>query len=520
MSIKNNLCLLCFILCINSNQAQIKHFDSLSLISLIKYSIKPSFIDFKTNFLEWHDPTIVYDFYSQLANHKDITILHIGDSHLQFDLGAGTSRKRLQEIFGDRGRGLVFPYAAAGTHSTYDYSTQSYGNWNYSKNISKTVSHKLGLTGATINTNDSLAGFSFLFYSSEFKNSAINQVNVFMKNTDSSFNFKYRLNKNDGWTFVDVITSQEKNMVSIPLDTSKTDRFFELRCVKSTDKQKEFECSGISFESKNKHGLLYHSVGINGARISSFLKQELNDIQLKILSPDLIVFDLAANDLAFGSFDSSALNKALVKSIGVIRNALPNALIVIAAIQDNSVQGRPIVNGLYYAEFVRKFALENRVVFYDYYNVAGGKSSINKWLSAGLCKSDKCHLSRTGYILKGELFANAFINSFSSFIARPNEKLLCVRKSLVKDSLVAVNTVFVPIKKDPPPNKNVKPVVKQAPSIQKPKPKIKPSISYSVKKGDNLSKIAVKYKTTVKAIQTKNKLKTDLLRIGQILIIP
>jgi LysM repeat protein len=43
---------------------------------------------------------------------------------------------------------------------------------------------------------------------------------------------------------------------------------------------------------------------------------------------------------------------------------------------------------------------------------------------------------------------------------------------------------------------------------------------YVVKKGDNLSRIANKYKTSVKALQLKNKLKTDFLQIGQKLLIP
>lgn len=45
-------------------------------------------------------------------------------------------------------------------------------------------------------------------------------------------------------------------------------------------------------------------------------------------------------------------------------------------------------------------------------------------------------------------------------------------------------------------------------------------VVYIVQKGDTLSEIALRYKTTVKAIKEANKLNSDLIRIGQKLVIP
>jgi LysM repeat protein len=44
--------------------------------------------------------------------------------------------------------------------------------------------------------------------------------------------------------------------------------------------------------------------------------------------------------------------------------------------------------------------------------------------------------------------------------------------------------------------------------------------AYSVKQGDTLTKIASKFDTTVKAIKVRNNLKSDLILIGQSLVIP
>ena len=50
-------------------------------------------------------------------------------------------------------------------------------------------------------------------------------------------------------------------------------------------------------------------------------------------------------------------------------------------------------------------------------------------------------------------------------------------------------------------------------------PKEETTITYIVKKGDNLYSIAKKYNTTVESIKNKNNLKTNSLTIGQQLII-
>jgi len=61
-----------------------------------------------------------------------------------------------------------------------------------------------------------------------------------------------------------------------------------------------------------------------------------------------------------------------------------------------------------------------------------------------------------------------------------------------------------------------KPVVAKA----KPKPKTPAATRYTVKKGDTLSKIAGRYKTTVTAIQRANGISGSLIQVGKVLVIP
>mgnify|MGYP006210915005 CR=1 FL=1 len=49
-----------------------------------------------------------------------INIVHIGDSHIQADLMTNFIRKKLQEEFGNAGRGFIFPYSLARTNGSYN----------------------------------------------------------------------------------------------------------------------------------------------------------------------------------------------------------------------------------------------------------------------------------------------------------------------------------------------------------------------------------------------------------------
>ena len=107
---------------------QLIHFKSwsqenlplLKKINTISYSILPNFLDTTSNYIEWFQRKSMANFFSKLSksNNEKVTILHIGDSHIQTDISSGTARTELQKIFGYGGRGIVFPYAIGNTHAT------------------------------------------------------------------------------------------------------------------------------------------------------------------------------------------------------------------------------------------------------------------------------------------------------------------------------------------------------------------------------------------------------------------
>lgn len=89
------------------------------------------------------------------------------------------------------------------------------------------------------------------------------------------------------------------------------------------------------------------------------------------------------------------------------------------------------------------------------------------------------------------------------------------------DTAVVTNTLPEPhiplVETTSPP-----PVVRTSPTTVKPKPKPKAPtvVRHTVKRGDTLSGIAGRYKTTVSKIQKANALKGSVIRVGQTLKIP
>ena len=70
-------------------------------------------------------------------------------------------------------------------------------------------------------------------------------------------------------------------------------------------------------------------------------------------------------------------------------------------------------------DVILKYADENSIPVYDFYTVAGGKDASKKWAENGLMARDRIHNSFKGYLLYGDLFYNAIINTLNQYDWHP-----------------------------------------------------------------------------------------------------
>ncbi len=476
--------------------------DSAYIKSSIQYNKYYPFIDYKNNFVEWSDTLAINHFYESLKNsgEKKVRVLHIGDSHVQADIFTGYIRDQIQNIFGAGGRGFIFPYAAAGTHSAYDYRSYSTGNWNGLRNIQNEELHDMGISGATVWTADPNASLRFVFQYETLKPS-FRKVKIWCKKGDDAFDLIVRYSSLEEEIFVKTNTDSNLSYVSFLIPAAS--ETFEISMFASDSLQTNFECYGVEFETDEDHGIEYNSVGINGAGFNHLLHENLFVKQIKDLKPDLVIVDMGANDYYLGSLDWNSFETNLNKIVDEIREASAETSIILSCSQDIYRRGINVVGTQNHAQIIKKVAYEKRCAYYNYFKVAGGQYSMYQWRKYGLANKDFVHLGAAGYYVKGSLILNGILNSYVKYLGSNNRSLNTedgVNYNLTDSIFTYRDSILV-----------------ETYSIENDNTKLK--TFYKVKKGETVTSIAKKFKVAVIEIKDWNELSSNYLKYGQLLIL-
>jgi len=466
----------------------------------VRYQRYLPFIKYDENYVEWNKVKAIESFFVKLAhaNSKKVNILHIGDSHLQADFYTGYVREHIQEIFGYGGRGFIFPYACVGTHSTYDYRTWKYGSWEGARNVKNPNYMDIGITGAVARTYDSSAGFKFGFKEGILK-PEFTVMKIYCKKSEQSFNLKLKLNNYDDTIYLRTNTHLNESYIRVDLPVVADT--FEIFIDKTDSLQNFFECYGMMIESCKDKGVVYSSVGINGAGYSHLLTQTLFDKQIKELKPDLVVIDLGANDFYGYRFNEGEMKANLKQIINKVKTASPQTSVLISCSQDIYYRRRKNIYATYpFSKLIQKTAKTEDAAWYNYYSIAGGRYSMLKWRRYRLAKRDKVHLTTAGYHVKGDLYLNALLNSYVHYLKERPENLLVANGKLqttITDSLFFAKDALTDIEND----------------------STKRKVVYKVRKGEHLRTIARRHKVYEDDIMDWNGLEKYYLYWGQKLII-
>lgn len=477
---------------------------------LITYNKVYPYIRYNQNYLEWKDYSAIGPFFDKLQQTptRKLKVLHIGDSHVQTDIFTGFIRNEMQKIFGDGGRGYIFPYAAAATHSAYDYKTSYKGDWNFSRNTESKPAYDMGISGISIHTADSNASFKFVFPSWALK-SDFNVIKLYCKRSPNSYDLKIKASGVSSPLYVDCNAFNDKLYIEIKLPkASDTLEFF----VNKTDPiQDFFECYGLLIETGEDNGILYNSVGINGAGLKSILRENLLLYQLSEFRPDAVIIDLGVNDIYKMPFYKNEIEKSLSKIIDIIQRSSPDAAIIISNPQDVYYKYWDETNCKNYSELTREIAFKKGCAFYDYYNVSGGQTSMLKWLGSGLAQTDRVHLTAPGYYVRGELMLNAILNSYSYVLKNGSKNEFIAAKEFPDSTSIKLNILA----KNLPEIKDTEQVITEH-KIRVPQTQ---TLYYKVRSGDNLGKIAQKYGVSVSQLKAWNGIKGTNIAAGKTLVI-
>ncbi len=346
-----------------------------------------------------------------------LTIIHIGGSHIQADIYSGHARERLQSFYPgmNGGRGSVFPYKISHTNTPKSYKVKFTGSWNSCRNVELKKHCNKGLSGITVSTKDINASVTIKLMPRDRVNYYFNKIRLFHSMEinslapvfDSVNVVRAECNTQLGYT----IFYLDDDYTSFTLKFDKTDSLIH----------NNFELYGISLENDDS-GIIYHSIGINGASIPSFLRCNLFDKHIKALNPDLVVISLGTNDAYTRKFRPEFYKSNYQQLIDIVKKAAPETAILCTVANDSYMFRRyPNKNTELAEKVIYEIAEKNNCGVYDFYQIMGGFNSSATWYRENLMVRDRVHFNKQGYLLKGDLFFNALIKAYDRHISTINK---------------------------------------------------------------------------------------------------
>ncbi len=347
---------------------------------------------------------------------SQLNIVHIGDSHIQADFLTREVRKYLQLRFGNAGRGLVFPLRVAGTSEPNDYRSSSNVSWQTAKIISQSRSPEPGISGISMLTQQGGGFFDITTFSHDDLDYSFNQVKLIL--TKDSLQFDSRISDSPAkFGYLMSAAPMEKGDCKIEVSFGQPTNYVRIQSEPTEINQESTTINGVILQN-GKPGILYHSIGINGAHFSDYNNSPLFYRQLKILNPDLVIISLGTNEGANIKITEEEVMASVTTMLQSIRLLNPGTTILIATPTDDYYQ-KKYKNA--YLEMVQraliKVSQQEGIACWDMYTIGGGFGSCIEWRKAGMLQRDGVHFNKQGYALQGTLLYKALIDSYLKYAA-------------------------------------------------------------------------------------------------------
>jgi lysophospholipase L1-like esterase len=360
------------------------------------------------------------EFYEHLYRLKKkgervVSIVHIGDSHIQADYLTHAVRKNFQRDFGNAGRGLVVPAKVAGSNEAFNIVTSSNITWQAKRCVYPDQPLPIGIGGITINTNEAGARLN-VYMNDLWFDYSFNTITLFFQKDVSSFHFSVKDTANHELGFVGPFTREAfDNCSRIILPHSVGAMCVET--LKSTPEQVQATIFGLSLEN-GKSGVIYHAIGVNGAKYAHFNAAMFFATQTAALKPEVFLISLGTNEALDYPYLDRNFYQYMDKFITSLRNHNPEAkFILVTPPEAFRKKMRPNPGILKIREQIIQYAAENGLAFWDMYKATGGEHSAQAWKTTGLMRADGVHFTRDGYEYQGNLLYNALIKGYNQYVS-------------------------------------------------------------------------------------------------------
>jgi lysophospholipase L1-like esterase len=351
-----------------------------------------------------------------------VNVLQIGDSHIQADFLSAAVRTDFQTNFGNAGRGLVVPLHVAGTNESFNYRITSNVVCTSKRCVFVNDPMPIGIGGVTIRSFSDNTSFRIRAFNAPPINYAFNKVTLFYQKDSSAFDFDVldtagRIIGSMHHALEDSYSFSSR--VDLPFKTND----ISLRVKKLSDTQNETTVYGLNLENDSS-GVLYHSVGVNGAEAFQYVRAQFFAEQTQALNPSLIIISLGTNEAQRLPFDKVGTIAKLDSLIRVLRTYNPKAAILLTTPSDSYFRKKYYNNSLALLhEAMVNYAKENHVAIWDLYSIGGGYKSCYQWKRYGLMRADGIHFGKQGYEFQGNLMYESIIAAYNKYVqSKTNQK--------------------------------------------------------------------------------------------------
>ena len=360
------------------------------------------------------DPHQTLDrFYRALLEGGPVRVLHYGDSPTTGDLITSDARTLLQKQFGDGGAGFVL---MAKPWAWYFHRGVDMDSSNWSIDIAGDSQLKDGLHG--------LGGASF-------QGSPGAVANFTVKDGQRTAEVAY-LEQPDGGTF----SFEAGGMPLGTVQTAAEERHPAWKSFELPEGSRKFTVRvesgrvrmyGVEF-SKGRPGVLYSSLGVNGANIT-LLSRAFNGThwtaQLHHYKPDLVVLAYGTNESGFPKFVDSTWGAELKTAVKRLQAALPESSILLMSPMDRGERNdhgeiETIAALPRLVKIEAGVAQETGVAFFNTFQAMGGEGTMARWYAAEprLVSADYIHPMPAGAKIVGELLYGALRDGYNEYKLR------------------------------------------------------------------------------------------------------
>lgn len=358
------------------------------------------------------------------ATAQTVSVIHLGDSHVQAGHFTVPIRKSFTQRWGDGGIGWVAPFRLLGTNPPIHTNVRASTAGTSGIKITEKDYDRESPTGIVLQTKES-GDITYTFQCRGGQ--TFDRIVIYRQRETGPFTLS--------GDSLHTLTQDTLTREPIVTDTLLVGRYVSSAEVTAPASAVWY---GASLE-RTSGGVLVHTIGYNGATYYTYGKGSFAS-SVTILRPRLIILSLGTNESVSRSFSRNGFGAEVARMVQSLRASNPDCAIVLTSPLANYQKIRTAhkrrrgkrrrrrtvyrttyranTNCQLVADELQQQARELGCGYIDLFAHFGGAAGAGQLLSDGILSGDRVHLTAAGYNKVGEAIATALQANYEQWRQR------------------------------------------------------------------------------------------------------